>query len=168
MPNWTEHDLQNQFHRADNNGWIPFFEAAGAAHGFAAEFLMAIASRETNMQNIKGDLRGGICHGYGIMQVDIGTDPAFCQSWTSAAVQPSINRGTEILAGKRDFLAHHNITDPKAIAAAYNTGEGNVSNSVAHGRDADSTTTGGDYGKDVLDRMSIFVRLRAPAPAVTA
>lgn len=161
MANWTESDLIQQFHRADSNGWTTFFATAASANNFDTEFLMAIASRETNMQNIKGDFHDGAYHGFGIMQVDIGTDPNFCTNWTPDQVEGSINRGAEILAGKRDALAAKNITDQKAIAAAYNTGAANVIHSVQNGGDPDQTTTGRNYGSDVLARKAVFVSLRS-------
>ena len=159
MANWTEADLTKQFEHARQNGWLPYFEDAAQQYGFPVEVLLAIGSRETNMRNIKGDFRDGIYHGFGIMQVDIGTDPEFCKNWTPAKVTESIHRGTQILSGKRKFLATKNITELKAIAAAYNTGEGNVARSVAANQDPDRTTTGRDYGSDVLARMEIFKRL---------
>lgn len=159
MPNWSEAELRKQFDTANQNGWLPAFKNAAQKYDFPVELLLAIASRETNMQSIKGDFRGGRYHGFGIMQVDIGTDPAFCASWTPNKVAESIERGTQILAGKRTYLATKNITDLRAITAAYNTGEGNVSRSVAAGRDPDSTTTGKDYGSDVLARMVAFTWL---------
>ena len=161
MANWTENDLKAQFQRTQISGWLPLFEAAAQTHSFEVELLLAIGSRETNLRNIKGDFYNGIYHGYGIMQVDIGTDPAFCASWTEARVQESIERGTEILAEKRAYLADKGITDPKAIAAAYNTGQGNVVRSIGAGKDPDSTTSGHYYGSDVLARMAIFKNLRA-------
>ena len=163
MANWTETDLTRQFNRVTASGWIPFFESAAQQNGFDTEFLLAIASRETNLQNIKGDFHDGAFHGFGIMQVDVGTDPAFCASWTEQQVEPSIQRGTEILVEKRKSLAAKNITDPKAIAAAYNTGAGNVIRSVGAGLDPDRTTTGHDYGSDVLARMAVFQKLRSAA-----
>ncbi|SRR5579884_559030 len=161
MANWTEAQLETQWQNAVTSGWIPFFEAAAQKHNVPVELLLGIASRETNMRNIQGDFRNGVCHGYGIMQVDIGTDPEFCSSWSADDVQPSIDCGTQILAGKRDYLLRHGITETRAIAAAYNTGEGNVVNSITHGLDPDHTTTGGDYGRDVMARMQVFVRLRS-------
>ena len=159
MANFTEAELKREFDRATTNGWIPFFTAAAQVNRFEIEFLMAIASRETNMKNIKGDLRNGVFHGFGIMQVDIGTDPVFCAQWTPQQVEGSINRGTAILADKRNSLAAKNITDPKAIAAAYNTGASNVVRSIQAGADPDRTTTGHDYGADVLARKAVFARL---------
>ena len=43
-----------------------------------------------------------------------------------------------------------------ASLAAYNTGGGNVVKSIKAGMDADSTTAGGDYSRDVLGRASFF------------
>jgi hypothetical protein len=164
MSNWTEADLHQQFHLAASNGWIPFFETAAKLHGFDIELLLALASRETNMRNIKGDLRNGIFHGYGIMQIDIGSFPDFCRAWTPEQVQPSIEFGTQVLAGKRSFLAKHGITDLRAITSAYNTGEGNVLKSHTNNQDVDSTTAGGNYGQDVLNRMVVFAKLLIPVP----
>ena len=82
-----------------------------------------------------------------------------CKAWTPEKVRESVQGGCRILAGKRAYLAKKQCTDLRAIAAAYNTGEGNVSRSLANGRDPDSTTTGRNYGSDVLARMEVFKRL---------
>ncbi len=163
MSQWTNADLKAQFDSAVANGWMQFFEASAAQYGFDVELLLAIASRETNMRNIKGDFRGGVWHGYGIMQVDIGTNPTFCNAWTDSDVEGSIDCGTKILQGKKTYLAGKGIADVKAIAAAYNTGEGNVARSIAAGLDPDHTTTGGNYGSDVVARMGVFKGLRSSA-----
>jgi len=163
MANWTEGDLSRQLSHATSNGWIPYFADAAQLSHFDTEFLLAIASRETNLLNIKGDFRDGVYHGFGIMQVDVGTDPDFCAKWTPDQVDGSIQRGTKILAGKRDSLAAKNVTDLKAIAAAYNTGASNVIRSVESGVDPDRTTTGHDYGSDVIARRAVFVKLRSTA-----
>ena len=159
MANWTESDLTRQFNHAKSSGWIPYFAGAAQSNRFDTELLLAIASRETNMQNIKGDFHDGAYHGFGIMQVDVGTDPDFCAQWTPDQVEGSIKRGTQILAGKRDSLAAKNITDLKAIAAAYNTGAANVIHSIQTGADPDRTTTGHDYGSDVIARRAVFTKL---------
>jgi hypothetical protein len=161
MANWTQNDLQRQLNHARSSGWLPFFEAAAQSNQFQTEFLLAIASRETNLLNIKGDFHDNAYHGFGIMQVDVGTDSDFCAQWTSDQVEASINKGVGILVGKRDSLLHNQITDPKAIAAAYNTGAGNVLHSIKNGADPDHTTTNHDYGADVLARMAVFVTLLA-------
>jgi hypothetical protein len=82
MADWTENDLDQQFKRAQNSGWLLYFEVSGQQHNFVVELLLAIASRETDLQNIRGDFHDGSYHGYGIMQVDIGTDPQVRAAWT--------------------------------------------------------------------------------------
>ncbi len=158
MAVWTEADLKAQLSHATAQGWIAHFQGAASKYQFPLELLLAIASRETNIRNIKGDFRDGIYHGYGVMQVDIGTAPEFCKAWTETDIEGSVDNGTKILNGKRQFLAGKQITALQAIAAAYNTGEGNVLRSVTAHQDPDHTTTGGDYGKDVLARMAVFAR----------
>jgi soluble lytic murein transglycosylase-like protein len=150
-------EFQIEYNRAKTNGWLPLFQAAAAAHDFPPELLMGIASRETNMKDIKGDFQGGIYHGYSLMQIDIGTDPTFCKAWRpNVNVDQSIERGAQILASKRDYLRAHGYADLKDIAAAYNTGERNVVKSLAAGRDSDLTTTGHNYGSDVMARSAAF------------
>jgi soluble lytic murein transglycosylase-like protein len=154
-------DLRKQFDAAAEKGWLQYFECAAQQYAFDVALLLAIASRETNVRNIRGDWRDGAYHGYGLMQVDIQTDPEFCLAWTPEDVKGSVLRGAAILDSKRKYLAQKGITDLRAIAAAYNTGEGNVTRSVVAGLDPDRTTTGKDYGKDVVDRMKAFSRLLA-------
>jgi RHS repeat-associated protein len=159
--NWAEGDLRNELNRATLNGWLPFFDAAALQNDFDTNFLLAIASRETNMRDMRGDYHDGAYHGFGIMQVDLGTDPRFAAAWTPNQVERSIQRGTEILAGKRDSLAARNIDDLQATAAAYNAGAGPVIRSIEHGADPDQVTTDRNYGSDVMARMAAFARLRA-------
>jgi hypothetical protein len=153
----SETELRIEYNRAKWQGWIPYFRTSANAHGFTLDFVMAFPSRETNMKDIKGDFRGGDYHGYSLMQVDIGTDPEFCRQWEpNVDVDKSIERGVAILAGKRDELKAHDVTDLHAIAAAYNCGEENVLKAVHAGLDVDSYTTQKNYGADVLKRAAIF------------
>lgn len=158
--NWTVVDLQAQYDRALAQGWMPLFEKSAAAHHLPTEFLLAIASRESGIQNIRGDLRDGDYRGFGVMQIDIGAFPEFCKSWAPSQIAASIEYGAGILAAARDALARFQILDFKSIAASYNTGVSNVRRSYALHRDVDSTTTGGNYGRDVLNRMDVFVQVR--------
>lgn len=156
---WKKEDLAAQYARVKAAGWLDYFSQSADTHNFDMEELLAIGSRETSLQNIKGDFRGGIYHGYGVMQVDISTDPDFCHTWTPDKVQASIERGTQILAGKRAYLAQHHVTDPKDYFAAYNCGQGVVAFAALHHQDPDIHTTGGDYGRDVCARRDIFAGL---------
>jgi len=161
--------VQNEFAYARSQGWLEAFAGAGARYGFTPALLMAIASRETNMRNIIGD-RG---HGYGLMQIDAGTDPEFCHSgqWRNAAL--GISRGANILAQKRDQIEHlvgrsclvggyHFIGKagaPIAVTiAAYNCGLWAYYN-FSCGRNPDTSTTGHNYSRDVLGRMAQFAEL---------
>src|SRR6185312_2217418 len=58
--------LLTQLNRTRARGWLPFFNEAATQFSFPVALLLAIASRESNVQNILGD--GG--HGRGIMQID--------------------------------------------------------------------------------------------------
>jgi soluble lytic murein transglycosylase-like protein len=167
---WKESDLQAHYQHAVNNGWVPFFEAAAQQHNLPPELLMAIASRETDMRNIAGDVQQGVPQGYGIMQVDIKSNPAFCKTWNKDDVQGSINAGTAMLAQKRDILAQSGITDIRLIAAAYNCGQNRVLDCVKAQptQDPDQHTTYQNYGTDVVNRMQVFTKLRAGSAQSTS
>lgn len=162
--------INQHFEKAKQRGYIPMFAAAAQQYDFPIALLMAIASRETNMTNMLGDFRGGKYHGHGIMQVDIGTAPEWCASGAWRDVRQSIMKGTGILAQKRVQL---NREWPKGrqrtlreflwvLAASYNQGAalkgGALGDFLTYGT-PDRTTTGGDYGADVLGRMVEFQAL---------
>jgi hypothetical protein len=162
MAKFTEAQLEQEFKNCANNGALDGFKASAAAHGWSVELLLGIGSRETNLQNIRGDFHGGTYHGFGIMQVDIGTDRGFCNSGAWKDVKAAIERGTQILDGKRTYLANHGVQEPaltRASVSAYNTGEGNAWRSIKLERNTDHTTTGGDYAADVMARAEVFKRL---------
>jgi soluble lytic murein transglycosylase-like protein len=165
--------IAQEFAYAKSQGWLSAFDAAGRQYSFSPALLMAIASRETNMRNIVGD-RG---HGYGLMQVDVGTDPEFCHSgaWKNAPL--SIHTGAGILASKRTQIQHlegsaihiggQSFVGKQIIAlddvdrltiAAYNCGLW-AYYSFSVGTDIDRFTTGHNYSKDVLGRMAQFEEL---------
>jgi hypothetical protein len=165
MNNWKPADLQKEFTHAASCGWMPYFQASAAALDFPCELLLAVASRETGMSNTLGDFRNGIAHGYGIMQVDIGTDPEFCCTWNPDLVKESIQRGAEILAEKRAYLTAKNIATTKNVAAAYNAGQGTVWIYVKANKNPDLATKDGNYGSDVVARMLVFAQLLSPLKA---
>jgi hypothetical protein len=175
--NWTKANLKAQFDRAVAEGWLPVFKKYAELHGWPVEIVLAVASRETNMRNIKGDFRGGVFHGFGLMQVDRGTDAEFAKGgWEDP--ERSIKRGVEILSEKRDSLVKNagktlTIRDSrgnrvslavpkvpdsdllKVVIAMYNGGWWPVYH-YSKGRSPDHTTTGKDYSKDVLARAEVF------------
>jgi hypothetical protein len=152
--------ITQHFHAAQQHGWLSFFQEAAVAHHFHPAYLMAIGSRETNMQNIKGDYQGGRYHGFGVMQVDIGTDPEFCASGKWKDPHLAIQRGTEILADKARELSRHAFPNDHdrlwTLAASYNHGaHGSLGDYIIHGN-PDLHTTGHDYGRDVMLRFAEF------------
>ena len=176
--NISRRDIESQFERVVRDGWLHFFAVNALLAETTTAHLLAIGSRETNLQNIRGDYRGGRYHGFGVMQVDIGTDPEFARNWKPSDVEGSIRRGTEIYlekvrdtkasVGKRVSVRGRAFTgravepdDLRRIAtAAYNCGR------WAHyhftlGQHVDSTTTGKDYSRDVYDRAIEFADLLA-------
>src|SRR5947207_14903958 len=58
--------LAQQVALARSRGWLPLIARAEKRHKLPKGMLLAIASRETNMQDIVGD--GG--HGRGLFQID--------------------------------------------------------------------------------------------------
>lgn len=165
MPNWTKADLQRQYNRAKTNGWIDTFASQGEENNFATETLMALASRETNMTNERGDYHDGKYHGFGILQVDIGTDPAWINAGKWKDVHESIIHGVGILVSKRNEVANlaqaanHALSDEgllRVSIAAYNCGSGPAYHNFINHADPDKGTTGHDYSADVLKRTVVF------------
>lgn len=163
--------IKQHFEKALQKGWIKFFAAAALKYDFPLALVMAIASRETNMSNIKGDFRkskhfpNGGYHGYGIMQVDVGTDPGWIASGAWQRVDEAIMHGTKILDSKRDELNRMWSGSRTlqqflwVLAASYNHGtKGSYSDFKEHGS-PDLHTTGHDYGRDVLGRMAEFQQM---------
>jgi hypothetical protein len=174
--NATRRDLEIQFRRVINRGWWNWFRKNAHRAGTTTSHLLAIGSRETNLQNIRGDFRDGKYHGFGIMQVDIGTDSEYARTWTADKVERGIDRGTDIFIGKvndtrscvgKKVLSRNKwfvgkaveIDDLRRIAtAAYNCGRW-AHYHFSRGENLDSTTTGKDYSRDVYDRAIEFAEL---------
>jgi len=147
-----ESTLRRQYETAKQLGWIAYFEEAAHDYNVPLEVLLAIASRETGIQNITGD-HG---HGRGIMQID----DRYHDEWLrlhSGGMHPATNirKGASLLAG---FLFHFHGDLQKAIAA-YNAGIHGVEHAVLAGEHPDSVTTGGNYSTDVLERAAIFKKI---------
>lgn len=169
---WTVADLIRQFDRTEQRGWLPYFSEAAKKYNFDQDVLMAIASRETNIQNILGD--GG--HGHGIMQIDDRSYPDFCNSDDWKDPRKNILKGGEVLNSKRkdisDSVGRRNeckgnrfqgltLSDLgllRSSIAAYNCGCRAYYAICVYGN-PDRSTTGGDYSADVINRAEVFNRL---------
>lgn len=160
MSSYTTKDLQKQFDFIIKSGWIELFESSAAEFSFPPEILIAIASRETNInpkyQHAKGD--GG--HGHSIMQIDDRSFPDFCKSddWKDPA--KAIRMGAQVLKNKLDEVQRVRgipETDRLRIAiAAYNCGARRACDHYLNGRSPDTSTTGKDYSADVGERARFF------------
>lgn len=170
-------ELGKQFEKARHRGWLSFFYDAAHASGEDVAVVMAIASRETNIEQIIGDAG----HGFGVMQLDIRSFPDFIRSGKWKDAHAVIMKGAEVLAGKRQQLTanakkqmsiidskgrHYTFRMPvitgdvltKTAIAMYNVGLF-APYHLSKGRDPDYSTTDGDYATDVLTRAVEFRRL---------
>lgn len=130
----------------------PFIPEVEKKHGLLSGLLLAVGSRETNLRNVVGD--GG--HGHGVWQQDD-------RWWKLPAgfdqdVRLQAEKAAKLLADNHAALGTWG-----AAAAAYNGGLTGVKNAIAAGKSADSATTGGDYGADVLGRQIQMQGVAEPA-----
>jgi hypothetical protein len=152
-----------QLDNVRHNGLLAMLKIAADANSLPLAYVVAIASRETNCKNILGDFQGGQHHGIGIMQIDIqhhiALDALDSGSWKTNP-QPLIDYGCALLATNLLTVKSHLPAIPETeqmriAAAGYNCGVSRAIGAAMAG-DADSKTTGHDYGRDVLARMTIF------------
>lgn len=103
-------------------------------------------------------------HGFGYMQIDIGSYPEFVKSgdWKDPAkVFPF---AVKVLEEKRIYLQSHAIFNNddlllKAITGAYNCGAGNIIKALANNKDVDTYTFNHDYVKEVFRFAQIYKNL---------
>src|SRR3954470_19355806 len=101
--NITRAQLKAQFARAERLGWLPHFHEAAETITkgyFDVADLLAIASRETNLDPkwLKKPGDGG--HGFGLMQIDIRSFPEFTASPDWKDARKGILYGAKVLMQK--------------------------------------------------------------------
>lgn len=162
----TKAQILSQLHSLRNTGFADKLEQHATVHGLTAPFFFAIASRETNCQNILGDFQHGEFHGVGIVQIDIQhpiaraardsgsfkTNPDPLIEFGAQMLEDNIGKATQSFP---DLSAQDQL---KVAASGYNCG---IERAIAaqHQGDSDLHTTGHDYGKDVISRMNLFEEL---------
>jgi hypothetical protein len=178
--NATKAQLKTQFERARRLGWIPFFEEAvrKTTKGyFDVSDLLAIGSRETNLDPKWLKKAGDGGHGFGLLQIDIGSFPEFTRGSGWQDARAGILFGAEVLMqkwndyvsgiGKRRTVKGKSYTGKTAENAqtaqhiaisGYNCGRWSQY-CYALARDIDSFSTGKDYGADVMARAAVFRQL---------
>lgn len=185
MPTPPPSEIQAQFAHLRSTGLDTLLATHATANGFPRSFLFAIASRETNCQNILGDIENDQAHGVGIIQIDvqhpIAQQARDSGSWKTNP-EPLIDFGAKLLAANLVQVKHilvdlRSPTDKfvnngpndllRVTASGYNCGVSRAITAARTGGDCDPFTTGKDYGRDVIARMALFEALLAP-PATHA
>src|SRR5262249_20770012 len=166
--NITKDQLTGEVAVARKQGWFPVFAQAEKRHKLPAGLLLAIASRETNMKDVVGD--GG--HGRGLFQIDDRSHSDFLakQGAAGAGGKPPIAAATDyaagLLASNLGFGQGNGVPAAQLIkfaCSAYNAGPGNALAGFKLG-DSDKRTAGGDYGRDVVDRLAAIQASNGAGP----
>jgi peptidoglycan hydrolase-like protein with peptidoglycan-binding domain len=153
-------ELKRQIGIASTRGWAPIMNQAERRHKLPVGLLIAIASRETDMNDIVGD--NG--HGRGLFQIDdrAHTDWLSQHGAGGKGKKPSVADAAEfaaaLLASNRSFGQKNGIGRKdllKFACSAYNAGAGGAL-AGQQGGDSDARTTGRDYGRDVLERLAVI------------
>jgi hypothetical protein len=100
-------------------------------------------------------------HGFGYWQIDIGSYPDFVKSGAWKDPFKTCLKAIEVLEEKRHYLAPKfpNLQGDglyRAVTAAYNCGQGNVSKVISEGKDIDARTYNHDYSREVWRFREIF------------
>jgi hypothetical protein len=182
--------LTRAFSTASELRWIPYFKAAAEQFGkdddseasFSTATVLAVAYRETGLDPVYLKKAGDNGHGYGLMQMDIGSYANWIKSGKWMDAKECILKGAAILAEKRHVIreAENKATTVKThkgekytfvgkeiggrdllrvAVAAYNCGLWSYYH-YSEGHDVDRGTTGGNYSKEVMSnelRFSILL-----------
>lgn len=156
----TKETLRGELERARRQGWERTLLETEQEEGLPRGLLLAIASQETDMNDVVGD--GG--HGRGLFQIDDRSHERFlaAQNAGRAGGKPPIKAAARYAAalvkGNLDYGSRKGIRGSdllKFALSAYNAGPGGAIEGYRAG-DSDKKTTGGDYGRAVLGRLDIF------------
>jgi hypothetical protein len=190
MPAYSVQDLRKQFDRARRLGWLPFFVEAAAHYGHDPADLLAVGSRETNLDPRYLSHAGDHGNGFGLMQIDKRYFPQWVVSGGWRDAREGIFKGAQVLAEKRDEIrrkrgervtwktrkgqamsftgAPFTEEQLRLIAfAAYNSGIAGYHHFSKSG-DPDRGTTGADYARDVNGRAKLFRKWLAAEDIDTA
>ncbi len=165
----TRQNLVDQLARVRQNGLYDLMATAAGEYGVSVAFVLAVASRETNMTHEIGD--GG--HGVGILQLDtqhaLAANLEASGAWdTESGKRQLIGACVQMLAANQAWAEsacpkivskYGKDAARKLAAAAYNAGRGNALAGIRDASDSDLYTTGHDYGADVVERMHVLEEL---------
>lgn len=161
-------DLRKQYERAKKLGWLTPIENAASAYNFPVELILAIGSRETNLDPKYLKVSGDRGNGFSPFQVDRRSYPDWVNSgkWTNiaeSAVQCCrvlAEKQAEVVREARARVVKLTTNELTRIAvAAYNRGSAGAVKDFIRDGNPDRGTTGKNYSADVLVRAKIFKRL---------
>lgn len=185
MNKFMQQELEKQFNRAKNLGWIAFYFEAVAKfteNYFDVADLMAKDSRESNLNPKYLKIAGDNGNGFGLSQIDRRSFPEFVQSGKWKDARESILKGADVLmqkwrqieSGQRKVLKvrssrsgkTHTFTakeiagfDAQRVSlSAYNCGLW-AYYAFSNSKPIDSFTTDKNYSADVIERAKIFRQL---------
>jgi hypothetical protein len=184
----TRSQIRTQYERAKRLGWIPYFQEAAKTitrGRFDTADLMAIGSRESNLDPKWLTKAGDNGNGFGLMQADKRSFPNFTKTDAWKDAKTGILFGAEVLmqkwkdnqsgiglkrgvksskTGRMSYFIGKDIGQgfeaQEVTIASYNAGRW-PAYAVSIGRHPDTYTTGKDYSQDVLARAKVFRELLA-------
>src|SRR5215471_1923199 len=138
----SQADLAAEYQRAQQQ-W-PYITDVNDAHGLPVALLYALGSRETNLTNEIGDFG----HGHGVFQLDDRSHTI------PAGFDDDVRAQAETAAGMMAD-GYQRFGDWTAACNYYNSGSPDT-----------ASTTGGDYGPDVMDRQAYLATIAGPPTSV--
>lgn len=131
--------------------------------GLDLESVSGLMRGDYTMRKWKGEMSKRY-HGFSFFQIDVDSYPDFVSSGQWKDPYLSCLKAINVLESKRKYLqARFKLLSgeelDRAITAAYNCGEGNVSKVLLSGEDIDTRTTGGDYSKEVFRFRGLYKEL---------
>ncbi|MBA2615226.1 MAG: peptidoglycan-binding protein [Actinobacteria bacterium] len=157
---YTRESLGRELARAQARGWEACCVEAERRVDLPRALLLAIASRETDMDDVVGD--GG--HGRGLFQIDDRSHRTFLLEHGAGGtdgkppVRDAARYAAQLVRDNLEFARRKGVSEPERLKfalSAYNAGPGNAHAGWQAG-DSDARTTGADYGRDVLRRHEHF------------
>jgi hypothetical protein len=180
---FPEKQLRKQLDKAERLGWVQSCKDAGAQFNIEPALLLAIGSRETNLDERYLRVAGDGGNGYGLTQADKRYRPEFVTSgkWKEARecfllTADMLRHALDEVAGwegktiKGRFRSGQEfqfvcpkLTDEQRlqiVIAGYNCGTPTAAYHLSQGRGPDHGTTGKNYSADVLYRKEFFEKQR--------
>jgi len=168
MRTFTKPMLTAELARARAAGWDRVCSAEERRAKLPAGLLLAIASQETDTNDVVGDSG----HGRGLFQIDDRSHGSFLGEHGAGGPggKPPVAAAARYAAGivtwGLQYGRDHGVRDADLLKfglSAYNAGAKGALDGYRAG-DSDRKTTGGDYGRCVLGRFAIYQELLGTAP----